>query len=486
MVVHLNSLKQKELSNALLALNTALTKKVSCSQQEIALLKAVLEDIERRIEKDVVAKVNFLENAVEQQNSEIIELKQSIKGFERLFKKHAERIEKEQKQGFAALTRKQKEQFADFDDTIEQKFNELDAKVFTDIGRVNSKIEKGNAFATKTFKSLMVEVANNNQRDTSLPKSYLAGGMAAGSIMALCLTVWLSLGTVQTGIENQSQEIAGLFDIGNTEDVAIVVNETGKTGLGVFDEKTAFTFIKNGLGENVSFEQMPAIKQASVEESFPLKPKMGSNAVNYASSFDAGDRDFLDELEEEAKQGNPWAQHDLALALYTGKDSEKNLETATKLFKQAAMQGVPNAQYNLAVIYHKNVGNYKDLEKAIFWYEQAAAQNHPQAMYNLAVAYGDGLGVEIDYNKAMAYFKKSYDKGIKDAAYYVAAMEEVGVLNDDKPDYVQAQIWYEKAAEAGNSQALAALDRMVSENKIASSVSGNSVRALNAIETAGE
>jgi FOG: TPR repeat, SEL1 subfamily len=62
-------------------------------------------------------------------------------------------------------------------------------------------------------------------------------------------------------------------------------------------------------------------------------------------------------------------------------------------------QGDPNAQHNLAVMYYQGKGIKQDKQKAFYWYTKAAEQGEPKAQYNLATMYHQGDGIKQDIQK---------------------------------------------------------------------------------------
>jgi TPR repeat protein len=89
-----------------------------------------------------------------------------------------------------------------------------------------------------------------------------------------------------------------------------------------------------------------------------------------------------------------------------------------------------------------------------------AAQNgNPLAMYNLGVMYRDGLGVPRDRERAKGQFLAAAQKGHALAQYGIAR------LYYDDGDFTQALLWYQKAANQGDLDALYNLGHMYHEGK---------------------
>jgi TPR repeat protein len=169
--------------------------------------------------------------------------------------------------------------------------------------------------------------------------------------------------------------------------------------------------------------------------------------------------DMIRQIEEQAFNGVPEAQHDLA-AVYTAGHGgvEPDYSRAAYWFRQAAEQGVGNARYNLGVLYHQGLGMEKNLEEAIYWYTAAAEAGHPEAQYNLGIAYIEGIGVEYNPAQAAVYFENAAANGVMEAAYNLGLIYENGLLGEPKPD--EALLWYKTAADEGSPEARAALEQL--------------------------
>ena len=79
-------------------------------------------------------------------------------------------------------------------------------------------------------------------------------------------------------------------------------------------------------------------------------------------------------------------------------------------------------------------------------------------MANLGWLYLNGKGVAPDYGRARALFEKAALAGNTNAMNNLGYTYEhaLGVAQD----YAQARVWYEKASAGGNSAAKASLERL--------------------------
>jgi len=166
-------------------------------------------------------------------------------------------------------------------------------------------------------------------------------------------------------------------------------------------------------------------------------------------------------FEKSAKNGHPQAQLVLGIIYKEGNGVEKNPVQAVHWFEQAAEQGLADAQYELGYCYMMGQGIKEDDVKAFSWFEKAGANGSTNAQtfksladvqFKMALAYKVGEeGKEKDLVKAMTYLEKAADQKHKDAQYELGYcyMTGQGINEDD----VKAFSWFEKAAANGSTNA---------------------------------
>ena len=109
-----------------------------------------------------------------------------------------------------------------------------------------------------------------------------------------------------------------------------------------------------------------------------------------------------------AMQGDALAQGIVAQFYHDGVgEIEQDYNEAVKWYRKAAEQGFANAQNGLGLCYHLGHGVEQDDEKAFYWYEKAAEQGNSAAQSNLGFCYRNGEGVEQDFAKAVEWFTKA-------------------------------------------------------------------------------
>lgn len=136
--------------------------------------------------------------------------------------------------------------------------------------------------------------------------------------------------------------------------------------------------------------------------------------------------------------------------------SEPNYKKAAVWYRKAAELGDAQAQYRLAEMYEEGLGLKVDFAQAALWYRKAAEQGEPSAQYNLAHVYANGRGVKKNLEKAAYWLREAashqgYDFST-DAERELAILLKTGLK-----DYTQAAVWFCRAAEHGDLEALVEL-----------------------------
>lgn len=115
----------------------------------------------------------------------------------------------------------------------------------------------------------------------------------------------------------------------------------------------------------------------------------------------------LNELTQQAGQGDANAQLELAKRYFNGIGLPRDYRQAFAWLKLSAAQGQIDAQYYLGWMYAHGKGFEKDPKQAFYWVQLAAQQNDGQAQYLLAQFYDSGFGVEQSAIQAHAWYQKA-------------------------------------------------------------------------------
>ena len=159
----------------------------------------------------------------------------------------------------------------------------------------------------------------------------------------------------------------------------------------------------------------------------------------------------IENLKQNAEQGDAPAQYELARVYYDGKGTEKDLKLAFSWYKKSADQGYVPAQYGLALMYYNGEGTKKDMEFAFSWYKESAEQGDTLAQNGLAGMYYRGEGTEKDLKLAFDWVKKSADQGYAPAQYALAGIYYNG--EGIEKDLKSVFDWMKKSADQGYAPA---------------------------------
>ncbi|CAP69575.1 uncharacterized protein PODANS_1_12330 [Podospora anserina S mat+] len=139
---------------------------------------------------------------------------------------------------------------------------------------------------------------------------------------------------------------------------------------------------------------------------------------------------------------------------------------AAELFTQAADLGHPEANFRMGDAYeHGKLGCPRDPALSVHFYTGAAERGHAAAMMGLCAWYMVGAEpvLEKDEEEAYEWARRSAELGYVKAQYAVGYFTEMGI--GCRRDILEANVWYVKAADAGDERAkvrLAAIRAAVS------------------------
>ncbi|MEX6315485.1 tetratricopeptide repeat protein [Providencia manganoxydans] len=127
---------------------------------------------------------------------------------------------------------------------------------------------------------------------------------------------------------------------------------------------------------------------------------------------------------------------------------------AIEWYMSMADDGIPEAQIKLAELYLAGQLSDVDSQKVVSWL-LASEKSNVQSKNQLALFYLTGTGVQQNEQKARELLQQSAFKDVSDAQNNLAVMYATG-LGGEK-NIFRAMMWFERAAKAGNSAAIANL-----------------------------
>ena len=117
-----------------------------------------------------------------------------------------------------------------------------------------------------------------------------------------------------------------------------------------------------------------------------------------------------------AKRGVPWAQHEIALGYFNGRENTRiDKKLALEWFEKAAKNRYPLALKGLGLFYYTGEEGVvsKSFTKAFPLLKDAADLGSPQCQEMVGVMYCSGQGVPEDHSKGLEYFTLAYSQGQK-------------------------------------------------------------------------
>ncbi|KAH8160655.1 hypothetical protein CIB48_g7591 [Xylaria polymorpha] len=137
-----------------------------------------------------------------------------------------------------------------------------------------------------------------------------------------------------------------------------------------------------------------------------------------------------------------------------GDDIFKDESYAAELFTQAAELGHPEASYRMGDAYeHGKLDCPRDPALSVHFYTGAAERGHAAAMMGLCAWYLVGADpiLEKDEEEAYEWARRSAELDFVKAQYAVGYFTEMGI--GCRRDILEANVWYVKAADAGDERA---------------------------------
>lgn len=191
--------------------------------------------------------------------------------------------------------------------------------------------------------------------------------------------------------------------------------------------------------------------------------------VNIGNIYEYGQRTGKPEYKEAAKWyqraallGDKRGSFNYANLLHYGRGVRRDRETAFCIFEKLAKSGIREAPFYLGLYYENGYVVEKNYSQAIRHYQAGASMNDPYCYNQLGRMYCLGLGIPKKEPKMGFYYYEQAAKlgditGLSNMAYAYETGQGVEV------DIIKAVEYYSKAAEAGEVNAIEALERLKNE-----------------------
>lgn len=191
--------------------------------------------------------------------------------------------------------------------------------------------------------------------------------------------------------------------------------------------------------------------------------------VNIGNIYEYGQRTGKPEYKEAAKWyqraallGDKRGSFNYANLLHHGRGVRRDRETAFCIFEKLAKSGIREAPFYLGLYYENGFVVEKNYAEALRQYQVGASMNDPYCYNQLGRMYCLGLGISKKEPKIGFYYYEQAAKlgdvtGLSNMAYAYETGQGV------EPDLVKAVEYYSRAAEAGEVNAIEALERLKNE-----------------------
>ncbi len=159
-------------------------------------------------------------------------------------------------------------------------------------------------------------------------------------------------------------------------------------------------------------------------------------------------------IKQAADKGYLQAIRDLGLMYDNGQGTAQNYTEAMTYYHKASDKGDLNALNDIGTLYYNGSGVPQNYTEAMVWFRKAADRGLITAINNIMVAYKADKVPNPDYPWALSLFKKAASD-LPDAAYMVGLFYANG--RGTTVDFSQAVVWYGKAADKDQLDAVKAL-----------------------------
>jgi len=213
----------------------------------------------------------------------------------------------------------------------------------------------------------------------------------------------------------------------------------------------------NGWGVKEDPTQSIALMQKAAEAGLPFAQSWLADRYYYGGKIPVDYKLSRLWAQRGSDQGDVECQLRLASLKMRGLGGEKDAAGGISLLKALADQSILEAQNQLGHACRMGEFVDKDLVAAKMWLEIAAARNYVRSINELADMYFQGDGVPKNLEKFFELNLKGANETEANSADRASCQYNVGSAYDHglgiRQDFVQARIWYTKAADAGNPHA---------------------------------
>lgn len=306
-------------------------------------------------------------------------------------------------------------------------------------------------------------------------------------IRAIEIYLW---GNSSLEVMMEDAEFADLWNMA-LEDITMIAESGNARAQSILAGR--YFFEDRGVSENYA-QAMYWWRRAAEQESEEAQRNIGTM---YYHGFGVP-QDYIQAAywwRKAAEQGSKEAQNMVAEMYYLGRGMSQDYEQATYWWRLAAEQGDEIAQKNLGTMYSHGRGVPQSSSQAEYWWRMAAKQGNATIQSHLGSAYALGRAVPQSYAQAEYWWRRAAEQGdaqgqfnlgslhlhiygfpiAETQAYWFRMAAEQGHSSAQSmlglvyqfgwagasQNYIQAIIWYGKAAEQGCRLAIERIESLL-------------------------
>ncbi len=137
-------------------------------------------------------------------------------------------------------------------------------------------------------------------------------------------------------------------------------------------------------------------------------------------------------LQNKAKSGDPFAQHELGLRYLTGQSLPTDTSRAIYWIQQAVKKNLTAAWFNYGIMLNNGIGVEWNPFEAYNYFKSAAKNGMPEAQFVFGIFLTDNLVVNRNLTEAYYWIKKAADQNFKPAKETVKEFQKMGIELPDK------------------------------------------------------
>lgn len=151
-----------------------------------------------------------------------------------------------------------------------------------------------------------------------------------------------------------------------------------------------------------------------------------------------------------AQQGVLEYQFKIGVCYLKGYNYIENVDSALFWLNKSAENGYLQSQLGLGIMYYNGGYVDRDIKKGVYWLTMAAEGGSSEAQYMLGNHFYSGIYENKNSLNALNFYQQAANNGYEKAEGMLASLYFYGDENIE-PDYNKAFMWYQKAAEHGDT-----------------------------------